>query len=525
MIEHLNKLGIDLPQDKLHWNKSKAVLVEDTLKLGKGVLASNGALVVETGKHTGRAAKDKYVVLTESTQATVDWNPEVLKMSPETFTKLKAKVVDYLNQQDRLYISDHSVGAEKDYNLTLRLYTPSPSHNIFALNLFRKTIREYSVNDYTVLHAPELEVDPAEFESRSGTIITTNFDEKTIIICGTRYAGEIKKSIFSIMNYLLPGRHVLPMHSGASIGKTGEACLFFGLSGTGKTTLSSDEGTQLIGDDEHGLSDTGIFNFEGGCYAKMIKLSKENEPEIYEACTQFGALLENVVIDPETREPDFDDNSLAENSRGSYPIEFIDERVESGLGPIPKHMFFLTCDAFGVLPPVSKLTKNQAMYYFLSGYTAKVAGTEMGVKEPQATFSTCFGSPFMLRRPQEYGEILGEYLDKLNIKVWLVNTGWTEGPYGEGHRISLSITRKIIRAIQANTLNDAETFKDEIFGLNIPKEIPGFFSGILNPRDTWKDKEAYDQMAQKLANMFHENFRKYEGISEDIVSGGPTFKN
>lgn len=524
MQDFLQSLGIDKPESTIKYNYTNSRLVEEAVEQGRGRLSNNGSLVVETGAFTGRAAKDKYVVKTESTQKTIWWSDDLGVMNPETFTELKKEVCRYLSQQKELYVVDRSVGAEENYNLGVRLLTYSPNHALFANHLFRQEITPFSAaTGFTILHAPDLLVDPEKYQTRSGTVITTNFDEKTILIMGTLYAGEIKKSIFSIMNYLLPSKHILPMHSGANIDKKGNASIFFGLSGTGKTTLSTDEGTELVGDDEHGLSDTGIFNFEGGCYAKTIKLTHETEPEIYEACNRFGAMLENVVMDEQTREVDFFDNSIAENGRASYPLTYVRNIRSDGKGPIPKDMFFLSADAFGVLPPVARLNRSQSMYYFLSGYTAKVAGTEVGVKEPSATFSTCFGAPFMMRKPEEYGELLGEYLDRLGIKVWLINTGWTGGPYGVGERFSLKVTRQIIRSIQAGDLDNTPCEADEIFGLGIPKEVPGVLSTVLTPKNTWVDKEAYDSTAQKLARMFHENFKQYSSMPAEILKGSPTF--
>ena len=505
-------------------NAEDKVLVEKAVSLGHGELSKNGSLVVKTGSFTGRAAKDKYVVKTQKTEKNVWWENALREMSTETFNSLKKLAVDYLNEQTDIFITERSVGAHKTHNVGARLITSRPSAALFSNHLFRDKIRELNQDDFTILHVPGLEIDPEKFqELRSNTVITTCFEQKITIIIGTFYAGEIKKSMFSILNYELPEKGILPMHAGANEGPQGPS-VFFGLSGTGKTTLSTDEGRLLIGDDEHALYDEGVFNFEGGCYAKTYKLSKEAEPGIWSACNKFGNMLENVVMDPVTKEVDFDDKSLSENGRSSYPLSFIDGVKDSSQGPLPKQIFFLTADAFGVLPPVAKLTKEQAMFYFVLGYTAKVAGTEVGVKEPQATFSPCFGAPFMLRHPSVYAELLGHYIEKHNIQVWLVNTGWTGGVYGVGERFPIKVTRQIIRSIQKDNLKDVEIVQEPIFGLQIPRELEGVETNLLNPKKSWANLDEYDDKARELALSFHQKMRKFPAFYETYKKGAPIIK-
>ncbi|MEE3077915.1 MAG: phosphoenolpyruvate carboxykinase (ATP) [Bdellovibrionota bacterium] len=524
-MEFYKNLGLNLDRAprQIFKDNPRSFYVQETVKRGIGTLTKDGALVVETGKHTGRSANDRYIVRNEATENTVWWENNFREMSPETFEKLKTKVVNYLNEDRDLFITERSVGADEVHNIGARLVTTNPNHALFSTHLFRDKMREFNDNDFTILHAPELQLDPAEFGTRSETAVVSCFDNKMTIICGTLYAGEIKKSMFAVMNYLLPESNILPMHSGASRLENNDVSVFFGLSGTGKTTLSCDEGTYLIGDDEHGLTDTGIFNFEGGCYAKTYKLSYETEPEIYKASNQFGALLENVVMDKDSLVVDFDDKTLSENGRSSYPLDFIEELEETSRGNTPKHVFFLSADAFGVLPPVAKLTKEQAMFYFVLGYTAKLAGTEIGVKEPQATFSPCFGAPFMLRHPSEYAKLLGQYIDKLGFNVWLVNTGWTGGAYGTGQRFPLNITRKIIRGIQSNKLNDTPTEADPIFGLQIPLELEGVPANILKPQQSWSDGAAYEAKAKELAASFHTQMKSFGDFYNENMSGAPTY--
>jgi phosphoenolpyruvate carboxykinase (ATP) len=508
---------------EVYFQLANNVLIEKSVQMGQGKLSKDGALVVKTGKHTGRSAKDKYVVKTATTEESIWWDNALNPMTTDNFSKLKKKVLDYLNGRRDLFVTERSVGAHEKHNIGCRLITTHPHHALFSKHLFREKYGELNDKAFTILHAPDLVVDPIEFGTKSGTVVTTCFDTNTTIICGTAYAGEIKKSMFCVMNYLLPEENILPMHSGSNHLKNGECSVFFGLSGTGKTTLSTDEGTLLVGDDEHGLSDEGVFNFEGGCYAKTYQLSAEKEPGIYKASNRFGAICENVVMNEENGVIDFDDKSLSENGRSSYPLEFIEGLEKTSKGDVPKHIFFLTADAFGVLPPVSSLTKEQAMFYFVLGYTAKLAGTEIGVKEPQATFSCCFGGPFMLRHPSEYAKLLGEFLDKHKIKVWLVNTGWTGGVYGVGERFPLRITREIIRAIQRNEINETPIEKDPIFGLGIPRELKEIPAEILNPQKSWANQKAYVEKANSLAASFHSQMRKFGDFYDDNIEGSPLF--
>ena len=520
---YYENLGFHLDGKQIFKDSPLNTLVEQAIKEEQGSLSRHGALVVETGKHTGRSAGDKYVVKSPSTEDTIWWDNSLTAMTPETFKKLKEKAIAHIDQKKKLYITERCVGAHGDHHVGVRTVTNYPQHSLFTKYLFRHPIKDLQDDAFLVLHAPDLEIDPAEFNTKSGTIIATCFDTNTTIITGTFYAGEIKKSMFCVMNYNLPDKKVLPMHAGANRLDNGETSVFFGLSGTGKTTLSTDIGTYLIGDDEHGLNDDGIFNFEGGCYAKTYKLSRTGEPEIFKAASTFGALLENVILTPKTGDPDYYDNSLTENGRCSYPLDFIEELESSSQGKVPKHIFFLTADAFGVLPPVARLTKEQAMFYFVLGYTAKVAGTEIGVKEPQATFSPCFGAPFMLRHPSVYAELLGDYLERHDIKVWLINTGWTGGPYGVGQRFPLNITRNIIRTVQKNTLNIVPTEKDPIFGFDVPQAVRDVPTSFLRPKDSWDNSQAYDDKAKELANSFHQQMKKFGSFYEKNKEGSPVF--
>ena len=483
------------------------------------------SLVVLTGKHTGRSAKDKYVVLSAKTKKTVWWENNVNTMTPETFQKLKNHVIDHFNQERDIYTTKRSVGSQEEFNIGVEVISTHPNHILFSNYLFRKWNQGGHKENFLILHAPELKVDTKKFGTKSETVITTCFDTNTTIICGTLYAGEIKKSMFSVMNYLLPSKDILPMHSGISMLPNKETSVFFGLSGTGKTTLSTDKGSLLVGDDEHGLCGQGVFNFEGGCYAKTYKLAKETEPFIFEASSRFGSLIENVVINKKTGVPDFFDKSISENGRSSYPLSFIDNIVKESRGNIPGHMFFLSADAFGVLPPVAHLSTEQAMFYFILGYTAKLAGTEIGVVEPQETFSSCFGAPFMLRRPEVYAKLLGKYLKQYKIRVWLVNTGWTAGPYGQGHRFPLHITREIIRSIQHNELNNVDFDRDPIFGLDIPHHVRDVPSSMLYPRKSWPDPKKYDKQAKKLALSFHGQIGTLGGaFDSEAIKGAPLYK-
>lgn len=514
--------GFTHNEDHVFTNVPNETLMEHACKFTGAKQSAAGAIVVESGKHTGRAAKDKYVVVSDKSESTIDWKNNIHKMQRSVFDQIKTDIINHINDQERLYWTRKNVGAHQKYALSTELFTTHPHHALFFNYLMRNdAYASYPLGHYTVLHAPFLQIDAEKYGTRSETVIAMDIDNNVVLIAGTRYAGEIKKSIFSAMNYILPEHGLLPMHAGSNVAENGDVSVFFGLSGTGKTTLSTQEGRLLIGDDEHALCDEGIFNFEGGCYAKTYKLSQEGEPGIFKACNTKGALLENVVLN-EDGTPDFDDKSLAENGRCAYPLDFIDGVEPTSQGAMPNHMFFLSADAFGVLPPVSKLNKNQAMYYFLSGYTAKLAGTEMGVTEPQATFSTCFGAPFMMRNSKEYADLLGQYIEKHNIKVWLINTGWTGGSYGTGHRFPLATTRRIIDAIQNNELENAEFVKEPNFGLDVPTQIKGVETSMLQPKNTWKEGN-FDQTAQKLGTMFTENFSSvHASINGQIQSGGPS---
>jgi phosphoenolpyruvate carboxykinase (ATP) len=445
-------------------------------------------------------------------------------MSPEHYAALRADVIAYLDQQE-LYVRDARAGADERYGINVRVVTSSPWHSLFAYNMFLRPPSEdlaAMMPDFTVLHAPYFQGDPEKHGTSSAAFIVVNFTAHEVLIGGTRYAGEIKKSIFSVLNHVLPDQGVFPMHCSANIGEDGDVAVFFGLSGTGKTTLSADPDRGLIGDDEHGWSDHGVFNFEGGCYAKTIHLSPGGEPEIYRATQMFGTILENCVLDEATREIDFDDGSITENTRASYPIHYIPNAVPGGQGGLPENVVFLTADAFGVLPPIARLTPEQAMYHFLSGYTAKLAGTERGVTEPKATFSSCFGAPFLPRHPGVYAEMLGEKLRDGGVRAWLVNTGWTGGPYGTGSRMSLGHTRAMIKAALAGELDDVGTEPDAVFGLNVPTDVPGVPRSVLHPRETWKDGSAYDAQASELARMFKENFAKFaDQVPDGVKDGGP----
>ena len=508
----------------VHRNLAPAVLIEHAVRRGEGKLTEEGAFVGITTPHTGRSPDDKFVVREPQTEATINWGKVNVALDPEKFQKLYDAVREHLSAQE-LFVEDVWAGADPDYRLAVRVVTPNAWQALFAYNMFIDTTAEERSDfqpGFTVLHAPELQADPTIHGTHSGAFVVLNFAERVVLIGGTRYAGEIKKSIFTVMNYLLPPRDVLPMHCSANIGEHGDVALFFGLSGTGKTTLSTDPKRFLIGDDEHGWSEKGVFNFEGGNYAKVIKLSREGEPLIYAASRRFGAILENVVMDADTRQVDWNSDAITENTRSSYPIDFIEGAVTSGQGGHPSHVVLLTADAYGVLPPISKLTRDQAMYHFLSGYTAKVAGTERGVSEPKATFSTCFASPFLPLAPSVYAEMLGRKLQEHDSQCWLVNTGWTGGAYGVGSRMKLPYTRAMIHAALRGQLNDVRTHPDPVFGLHVPESVPGVPSEVLNPRNTWADGAAYDAQAKKLSQMFVDNFEKFAPfVSEAVRNAGP----
>jgi phosphoenolpyruvate carboxykinase (ATP) len=513
-----------VPAAPVHWNLTAPALYEHALRHNEGQLASHGPLSVSTGEYTGRSPRDKFIVREPASEENVWWGPVNQPFDADRFDALHEKVAGYLSRQE-LFIQDLFVGADPEYRMPLRVVGQRAWHALFARTMFIRPDREQLedvVPQFTILHAPAMEADPERDGTRTKTFIIVNFAKGVILVGGTEYAGEIKKSIFSIMNYLLPLRDVMPMHCSANVGPGGDAALFFGLSGTGKTTLSSDPSRTLIGDDEHGWSERGIFNFEGGCYAKVINLSAEAEPEIYAATRAFGTVLENCVLDADTREIAYDDASLTENTRAAYPLDIISNASRTGVAGHPNNVIFLTADAFGVLPPISKLTPEQASYYFLSGYTAKVAGTERGLTEPEATFSTCFGAPFMTLTPNTYGRLLGQQIRRHRPHVWLVNTGWTGGAYGVGHRISIAHTRAIVYAALSGALNDAAYQDDPIFGVRIPAAVPGVPSEVLVPSNTWSDRAGYEQAARRLARRFHENFRQYAGeVDREIGEAGP----
>lgn len=507
----------------LQKNLEVSRLVKRILSREEATLSAEGAVRATTGKYTGRSPKDKFIVRDEVSEDHIDWGAVNQPIDEASFDRLYEKVVAYLEEKDELFNFKGFAGADKDYRLPIEVFNEYAWHNLFARQLFiTPTAEELQSHqaEFTIVSAPTYKADPEIDGTNSETFILVSFKKRIILIGGTEYAGEMKKSIFSVMNYVLPKQNILPMHCSATVGEDNGVALFFGLSGTGKTTLSADPNRKLVGDDEHGWTPNGVFNIEGGCYAKCINLSKEKEPQIYGAI-QYGSVLENVILDDMTREPDYDDTSLTENTRAAYPLENIDNIVSPSVAGHPDTIFFLTADASGTLPPISKLTKEQAMYYFLSGYTSKLAGTERGVTEPQATFSTCFGSPFLPLEPATYANMLGERIEYHNTNVFLVNTGWTGGSYGTGERIALSYTRAMVQAAMEGQLDSIETFHDDIFGLEIPTQVPGVPDEILAPKNTWTNKEAYDTEAKELARKFHENFKKFTHLSEDINQAGP----
>lgn len=521
----LEKLGIMNPKS-VYRNLSPAQLVEKALINGEGKLSSTGALVVTTGKYTGRSPEDKFVVDSEGIHNDIAWGKVNRPISQEKFNGIKGKLTAYLQNRE-IYIFDGMAGADPSCTKKFRVVNEMASQNLFIHQLLiRPTAEElenYGDPHFTIIAAPGFKCNPSEDGVHSEAAIMIDYEAKLIVIAGSQYSGEMKKSVFSVMNYLMPKeKNVLPMHCSANMDPvTGETAIFFGLSGTGKTTLSADPGRKLIGDDEHGWSEEGIFNFEGGCYAKCINLDPEGEPEIYGAI-KFGSLVENVVIDSESREPDFDDGSLTDNSRVGYPVDYISNAAIPGVGGIPKVVIFLTADAFGVLPPISRLDQNAAMYHFVTGFTSKLAGTERGVQEPQPTFSTCFGEPFMPMDPSIYAKMLGERIEKYNTKVYLINTGWAGGPYGVGSRMKLRYTRAMVTAALNGDIDKAEYQHDEVFNLDVPQTCPNVPDEIMNPRDTWEDKAAYDESAKKLAKMFQDNFaKKYPNMPKNIADAGP----
>jgi phosphoenolpyruvate carboxykinase (ATP) len=519
----LSRQGLN-PRGEVHWNLIAPELFQAAARRSEGEFADMGPFVAVTTPHTGRSPNDKFVVKEPSSEKNIDWGKVNQLLTVEKYQVLLDDVRKYLNESPELFVEDLYCGADPSYRLSVRYVSPNAWHMAFVRNMFiRPELSDLPTFDpnFTVLHAPEFQAVPARHGTRSSTFVVLNLAERTILIGGTRYAGELKKAMFTVMNYLLPSQGVLSMHCSANIGKSGDTALFFGLSGTGKTTLSTAPNRGLIGDDEHGWSENGVFNFEGGCYAKVINLSPESEPDIYRTTQMFGTVLENVVLDPATKKVRFADQSITENTRASYPLHYIRHHVEGGRGGHPKNVVFLTADAFGVLPPIARLTPQQAMYYFLSGYTAKVAGTERGVKEPQPTFSACFGAAFLVWHPSKYAWMLGELLRKHESKVWLINTGWSGGPYGTGKRIELEYTRAIVNAALAGELDNVKTQTDPIFGLAIPTEIKGVPAKVLNPRETWPDPAAYDAQAKKLAGMFRENFDKFGNVDAATKAAGP----
>ena len=517
-------------QAKLHWNLLTAPLYEQAVRRGEAMIAVDGPLVVTTGRHTGRSAQDRFIVRDETTEQTIWWGKSNKPMESDAFDRLHADFLAALSQQDELFVADLHGGSQPEHRVKVRVVNELAWHNLFIRTmLVRPESDELTgfVPDYTIIDLPSFKADPERHGCRSETVIAINLTKKLILIGGTQYGGEMKKSVFGLLNYLLPEAGIMPMHCSANIGPDGDTAVFFGLSGTGKTTLSADPARTLIGDDEHGWSDSAVFNFEGGCYAKMIRLSEEAEPEIFATTRRFGTVLENVVMDPESRELDLDDNRLAENSRGAYPIDFIPNSSDENMGPVPKTIVMLTADAFGVLPPIARLTPDQAMFHFLSGYTAKVAGTEIGVTEPEATFSTCFGAPFMPRHPSVYGNLLKERIARGNVTCWLVNTGWTGGKYGVGKRMPIKATRALLNAALDGTLGSAEFRKDPYFGFEVPVAVPnlermGVDSAILDPRSTWADKVDFDRTAARLVDLFCDNFEQFaEHVEEGVRNCAP----
>jgi phosphoenolpyruvate carboxykinase (ATP) len=503
------------------WNLRAPQLIEHAVRRREGTLAINGALVVRTGQFTGRSPKDKFIVRDELTDREVQWGPVNQAMSEAHFDRLYSRMSGFWQGQD-VYAQDLAVGADPEYGMSVRVVSQLAWHSLFGRQLFiRPAAPGYGHPDFTILFAPEFQANPGEEATNSETCIVINFKKRVVLICGTSYAGEMKKSAFTIMNYLLPARGVFPMHCSANVGPSGDVALFFGLSGTGKTTLSADPARPLIGDDEHGWSDRGVFNFEGGCYAKCIRLSRENEPQIWNAI-RFGTVLENVVVDAKTRQLNFDSDEITENTRAAYPLDFIDNVVAPSVGGHPRNVIFLTADAFGVLPPISRLTPEQAMYHFLSGYTAKVAGTERGLgKEPQATFSACFGAPFLPRPPAVYASLLGERLRRHRAACWLVNTGWTGGPFGVGSRMKLAYTRSMLAAALSGDLNQVPTDPHPVFKVLVPKECPGVPQAFLDARGMWPDKQAYDRAARDLSGRFNRNFEKFSEVAREILEAAP----
>jgi phosphoenolpyruvate carboxykinase (ATP) len=520
----LVKLGLRTSHT-IHYQLPPDELIADTLRLGEGILSNTGALVIKTGEFTGRSPKDRFIVKDEITTDTVNWNEFNLPLSENHFDIIFRKITDHLNRRPEIWIRDVYASADKRYRLNIRMINDQPWNNLFAYNMFIRPTEDELESfepDWHVLTAPGLRLNAQECGCRQHNAVVISFKHKMVLVAGTGYTGEIKKSIFTVLNYILPQlKNALSMHCSANMGEDGDTALFFGLSGTGKTTLSADPDRMLIGDDEHGWTENNIFNFEGGCYAKTIDLSEEKEPEIYNAI-RSGSLVENTPFIPGTNKIDFANCSITENTRVSYPLHFISNALEPSIGGIPKNIFFLTCDAYGVLPPISRLSPSQAMYQFISGYTAKVAGTEAGVTEPKSTFSACFGAPFLPLHPGKYAAMLGDKMRKHQVRVWLINTGWTGGPYGIGNRMKLSHTRAMIAAALEGQFENVRFETDPVFGFEVPTECPNVSASILNPKNTWVDKKAYDEKARLLAHQFLKNFEKYAvGVSAEILNAAP----
>lgn len=525
--EQLVSLGLKATEG-VRYQSAPEELIEDTLRRNQGQLNDTGALVIHTGEFTGRSPKDKFIVMDDLTKNSVHWNDFNQPIDEKYFFHVKQLITDYLSSLPEIWVRDAYACADPRYRVSLRVVNELPANNLFAYNMFIRPTEEELEQfepEWTILSAPGLHLDPATCGTRQHNAAIISFKHKTVLIAGTGYTGEMKKGIFTVLNFILPREHqVLSMHCSANMGKDGDTALFFGLSGTGKTTLSADPERMLIGDDEHGWSNNTIFNFEGGCYAKCIHLTEDKEPEIYRAIRR-GALVENTQFFPGTHTINFEDGSITENTRVSYPLDYISNALEPSVGPAPTNIFFLTCDAYGVLPPISKLTPEQAMYQFISGYTAKVAGTETGITEPKSTFSACFGAPFIPLHPAVYAGMLGEKMKEKNVKVWMVNTGWTGGPYGVGKRMKLAYTRAMIRAALNGSLDSAPFEKEPVFGMMVPTACDGVPSALLNPRSTWEDSAAYDRQANELARQFNQNFKKYEsGTPASILAAAPVLK-
>jgi phosphoenolpyruvate carboxykinase (ATP) len=529
VTDRVPKRGLDaqgiVTGAEIFWNLTTAPLVEHAVRRGEGLLAKDGPLVVRTGKHTGRAAQDRFIVRNSASESPVWWGKTNKPMDPDAFDRLYDDFLLALADKDNLYAADLYGGSQVENRVRVRVINELAWHNLFIRTLLvRPRVDELAdfAPEFTMIDLPSFRADPERHGCRSETVIAVNLEKKLVLIGGTSYAGEMKKSVFGLLNFILPPNGIMPMHCSANIGPKGDTAIFFGLSGTGKTTLSADPNRTLIGDDEHGWSDTAVFNFEGGCYAKMIRLSPEAEPEDSATTERFGTVLENVVMDPVTRELDLDDPTLAENSRGAYPIDFIPNSSDENMGPVPRNVVMLTADAFGVLPPIARLTPDQAMYHFLSGYTAKVAGTEIGVTEPEATFSTCFGAPFMPRHPSVYGNLLKKRIAEGSVDCWLVNTGWTGGKYGVGKRMPIKETRALLNAALDGSLKNAEFRKDPNFGFDVPVEVPGVDSKLLDPRGTWANPAEYDATAAKLVDLFVKNFAEFAPhVDEGVRQSGP----